>query len=132
MSMQKAAGASSADILVIEDSDDMAFVIKEFLTFEGYAVVTARSLSEAWRILAAHRVRLLIIDVILRDGQGFSILPQIQEQGIPYILISGSPELLQSHPLPPGCLSLPKPFWPSALLEAVKDCIAPPTPERPE
>ncbi|HMU67104.1 MAG TPA: response regulator, partial [Cellvibrionaceae bacterium] len=76
----------SADILLIEDDDDLRHTLQSALVLEGYGVTSAVSLSEA-RALLKHRPSHLppwdvwLLDLNLPDGQGQELLALLPSSG---------------------------------------------------
>jgi len=78
------------DILLVEDHEDTARVLRRMLEAAGYAVGQANSVAGA-RDLATKRVfDLLISDVGLPDGSGLDLMRELRErQGMSGIALSG-------------------------------------------
>lgn len=57
-------------VLFVEDHPDTRTVMSRLLVSEGYGVLTAGTIAEARRILAAETVHVLVCDVELPDGDG--------------------------------------------------------------
>jgi DNA-binding response OmpR family regulator len=72
------AAESRGRILVVEDEAELAGVVARHLEFEGYQVAVARSLAEARAVLRGHSQNLVILDVLLPDGSGFDLAPEIR------------------------------------------------------
>ena len=63
-------------ILLVEDHADTARVFARFLTSEGFVVSVAGTLAAAWRLGQEQRFDLLIADLQLPDGTGWSLLEE--------------------------------------------------------
>lgn len=75
-------------ILIVEDDQPQNDVLANFLRHEGFEVVSAYSLKEARENLNEH-TDLLILDVILPDGNGLEYLKEIREHyGLPVIVLT--------------------------------------------
>ena len=75
-------------ILIVEDDHPQNDVLANFLRHVGVEVVSAYSLKEAREILNEH-TDLLILDVILPDGNGLEYLKEIREHyGLPVIVLT--------------------------------------------
>src|SRR5882757_309726 len=85
MSSAEYLGAHSgthARILVIEDEAHLAAGLKLNLELEGYQVETARTLRETAALLVQESpYDLLILDVMLPDGDGFALCKKLREAG---------------------------------------------------
>lgn len=79
-------------ILAVDDDPKILHVTEIILSKEGYAVVPALSVADAKRALLEHKVDLVLLDVMLSDGDGFSFCKAIKEavetRDIPVILLT--------------------------------------------
>ena len=66
-------------LLVVEDDPEIAYLLSVMLAAEDREVVTAGSGEEAMRVLGAGEVALVVLDLILPDIDGRSLLSQIRE-----------------------------------------------------
>jgi DNA-binding NtrC family response regulator len=106
-----------------KNDPDALSVIALALRDAGYRVSTAQSRSRALAILRRVNVDLIVADSVLNGGNGEAVAAGADTRGIPAILISGDPtriSRLRHGPIP----FLAKPFFPSALLELVKQLVA--------
>ncbi len=72
-------GAMSTDtVLVVDDVPDIVDLVATVLAFHGFAVLTATSLAGAREVLAAHEPDLLVIDVMLPDGDGRALCREVR------------------------------------------------------
>lgn len=77
-------------ILVVEDNNLLNTTIAYNLQAEGYAVMQAKSLAEARRHLAQHP-DLIVLDVNLPDGDGFSFCKEVKEKAdIPVFFLTAN------------------------------------------
>ena len=65
---------AARSILVVDDEIELANALATGLRREGYTVSTAGSLAEAFDAVARRAPRLIILDVLLPDGVGLSLL----------------------------------------------------------
>jgi DNA-binding response OmpR family regulator len=115
-------------ILVIEDEAHIAAGLKLNLELEGYRVDVARSLRETGALLVQGAAYdLILLDVMLPDGDGFSLCKQLREAGdyTPVIMLTA-----RSNPedrvrgLDTGADDyLAKPFELSELLARVRSAL---------
>ena len=78
-------------ILLVEDDDQIASYLGELLRAEGFDTQIAGSKKEAGECLWAKAFDLVILDVSLPDGNGFSICAEIKrEYEIPVIFLTAS------------------------------------------
>lgn len=84
-------------ILLIEDSEDMGLLVRAAL--RPYDVVQAVSIQHAFQLLENEQFQLLLIDVGLPDGDGFSFCESLSRdprfERIPKIILSGQNETSQ-------------------------------------
>lgn len=80
-------------ILLVEDDQQIVTNLSEFLRKEGFIVTSANGQKEAMELLdhSENRFHLVLLDVSLSDGNGFSICARIKErEGIPVIFLTAS------------------------------------------
>ena len=78
-------------ILLVEDDDQIASYLGELLRAEGFDTQIAGSKKEAGECLLAQDFDLVLLDVSLPDGNGFSICAEIKrEYEIPVIFLTAS------------------------------------------
>jgi len=112
-------------ILVVDDDDAIRLVIDEALRGEGYEVRTAASVAEQAAILDHFAPDVLVTDVILPDGNGLDLVPEIlaKRPGLPIIVLSAQNTLATAvRATEQGAFEyLPKPFDLDELCQAVRD-----------
>lgn len=78
-------------ILLVEDDGQIASYLGELLRAEGFDTQTSGSKKEAGECLLAQAFDLVLLDVSLPDGNGFSICAEIKkEYEIPVIFLTAS------------------------------------------
>ncbi|MCI0418665.1 MAG: response regulator [Acidobacteria bacterium] len=79
-------------ILAVDDDPKILHLTEMILTKEAYSVALAGSVEEARKILQERKVDLVLLDVMLSDGDGFSLCKSIKENAetrdIPVILLT--------------------------------------------
>ena len=76
-------------VLLVEDDGSVRAFVREALQVEGFAVITAASLSEAEAVLQHAPVDLVLLDLGLPDGDGAELLQRLrQKSNLPVIVIS--------------------------------------------
>jgi DNA-binding response OmpR family regulator len=80
-------------ILVIEDDSAMSAGLKDNLEIEGYRVICAGSLKEGRKSLADN-VDMILLDVMLPDGNGIKFCRELRSMGIslPVIMLTAKGE----------------------------------------
>lgn len=66
------------DVLVVDDNEDALFATVRVLERNGLAVVSANDGSSAWEVVNDTRPRVVLLDVILPDTDGFEVLRRIR------------------------------------------------------
>jgi len=69
-----------AKILMIEDDDNVLSINQEFFEGKGYEVITAKSLDKARFQLEEHNPDLILLDVMMPDGSGFSFCAELRKK----------------------------------------------------
>lgn len=119
---------SGKRILLVEDDEDVAEVLRIALLGEGYAVDYAGTAAEAWKRLAAHRYALVLSDWRLPDGDGSVIADGGAELGAKTFIMSGFlPEMPADRREGHQCMM--KPVRINQLLALIHDAIGPPNAE---
>lgn len=81
-----------SQVLLIEDDQFLASLLKNRLAKEGFAVVVATGGTESLEILKTLRPALILLDIILPGRSGFEVLEEIradpQIKDTPVIIIS--------------------------------------------
>lgn len=113
----------SIRLMVIEDDQDIANIVKDFLVNESYDVQIVHSGREAVKLFNSFLPHLVIIDIMLPDYDGVELCRQFRSQSaIPIIMISaknGDIDKILSLGLGADDY-LTKPFSPSELVARVK------------
>ena len=78
-----------ADILIVEDNEELGMLLSDFLIAEGYDVYHALSGEEALEILVEEPVKLVILDIMLPGMDGFAVCNKIRENdNVPILIVS--------------------------------------------
>ena len=82
---------SNESILLVDDDLHVLASMADWLRDQGYAVETADSVETGRQALAEHSPQLALVDVRLRDGDGFELLRTCREEhpDVAVILITG-------------------------------------------
>jgi DNA-binding response OmpR family regulator len=81
-------------ILCLEDDKDSCALLAVILGSEDYEVITAETLEEASRLVKSENFDLLIVDVILAEGNGLEFCREVRDGGCltPILVHSGAAE----------------------------------------
>ncbi len=112
-------------ILLVEDDKAIVTSLREYLTGEGFAVETADGQSRATLLLAQRRFDLLLVDMSLRDGDGFGVCAAAGQRHVPVIfLTANSEENTVVAGLDMGAADyISKPFRPRELLSRIRGVL---------
>jgi two-component system, OmpR family, response regulator len=73
--------ATPARLLVVDDEATILGLLSGSLRLAGFEVMTAASGDEAVRAAASDRPDLILLDVLMPDGDGFEALRRIRSGG---------------------------------------------------
>lgn len=77
------------DLLIIEDNEELAQLLCDFLKREDYSVFHALTGEEGLSFLEKNQVQLVLLDIMLPNIDGFGVCKQIRQQkNLPIIIIS--------------------------------------------
>ena len=80
---------SEKNILIVDDDEDLSFIISEMLKDYGYSVTTAASGEEAFDLLSQHTYHLILLDINLPDTTGLELCKELRRVSqIPVIFAS--------------------------------------------
>jgi CheY-like chemotaxis protein len=114
-------------ILIVDDEPFIRQVIEDVLTEEGYEVLVASSGRTMLQVLETQQPNLILLDVMMPDGDGRDALEAMQSQphlrDIPVVIISSgaADHRLKGISVP----TLTKPFDIDQLMSVVVDAVGP-------
>lgn len=82
-------------ILLLEDDESLVEGLEYSLGKNGFLVISARTVAAAWeRLSAGELFDLLLLDVTLPDGNGFTICERVRDMGnrVPIIFLTAAEE----------------------------------------
>ena len=77
-------------ILLVEDDFAIVHSLQEYLNLEGFSSDDASGQKEAEQLLKTKQYQLLLLDVSLKDGDGFAVCNMAQKIQLPVIFLSAS------------------------------------------
>ncbi len=113
-------------ILIVEDDEDLMRNLTKFLASEGYQIVSACGECDAKEALKNDDFDCVLLDLSLKDGNGFSVCSYIKEEmNIPVIFLTASSD--ESCTVAGFNLGaddyISKPFRPRELLARIKNAM---------
>jgi PAS domain S-box-containing protein len=91
-SLEGPLGTPGGRILVVDNSEDVANLIATYLSRRGYEVVKAFTADEAWQYALDFDPRVITLDVMLDEGEGFDLLQKLKADSrtkdIPVVVLS--------------------------------------------
>lgn len=79
----------STPVLLIDDDSKLSELLKTYLGNHGYALTSALSAQEGLRILRARDFELVLLDIMLPDGDGLEVCKQIRTAStIPVVMLT--------------------------------------------
>jgi len=78
---------SSPRVLVVDDTDDIRYLLTEVLSRRGFRVLAADGGAEMDSVLAAHPVDIIILDSMMPGEDGLSICRRVTSAGGPPIIM---------------------------------------------
>jgi len=80
------------NILVVDDEDDIRFLLKKILEKEGYGISEAESAKKALEKLSSEKVDLVLLDVMMPEMDGVELSRKMREDAslkkIPIIMLT--------------------------------------------
>ena len=119
-------------ILVVDDDAVTQRVLQRYLGRAGFQVITAHNGRDALRLAKRGLPQLIILDVVMPDMDGWTVLKTMQESElintIPVIMLSGNAELVtKEESFKSGAQALlVKPINPEQLVMVIRRLLARP------
>jgi len=82
---------SSKQVLIVDDSQELANVIADFLSMYGYQVHTARDGYDALQCMNSQQIQIVVSDIHMPRMDGFTLMGEIKTRypKVPIVLITG-------------------------------------------
>lgn len=75
-------------ILLVEDDPTLIRTLTEFLTAEGFGIVSATGQQNAVAAMEAEKPDLALVDISLAEGNGFSVCARARQLAVPVIFLT--------------------------------------------
>jgi DNA-binding response OmpR family regulator len=83
----------SGSVLLVEDEENLASLVRAYLEQEGYRVIPAVTGAEALRAIEAEPVRIVVLDLNLPDMDGLDVCRQIRARSsVPVVMLTARDE----------------------------------------
>ena len=69
----------SLTIMIVDDDPDITNLLEVYLSEEGYEVVVAHTAQAMWELLDSQTIDLILLDIMLPDGDGFDLTRKLRE-----------------------------------------------------
>lgn len=116
-------------ILIVDDEEDVLFLLKTYLSAKGYNIKTTLSCEHGLETFYAFKPDLVLLDVNVGDADGRIMCRTIKSQAeydhIPVILISANREMLFTFAEFKATSTIEKPFSLPKLLQTVELYLTP-------
>lgn len=82
--------AKKTNILLVEDDPTLGYLLREYLVMNRFAITLATNAKDALKNLENHFYDLAILDVMLKEGDGFELAKSIQNlhPDLPFIFLT--------------------------------------------
>ena len=82
-------------VLIIEDSEEFSKSLLNFFNYDGHSTDLAPNLSSAYDYVAVSKFDIILLDIMLPDGDGRDFLKKIRKQNItiPVIVMTARSEV---------------------------------------
>jgi len=77
-------------ILIVDDEPEICLLLSKLLRKEGYEIETSNSLKDSIEVFEKKEFSIVLLDLHLPDGAGFSIIPKLKKinRDVKIIIIS--------------------------------------------
>jgi DNA-binding response OmpR family regulator len=83
----------SGSVLLVEDEENLASLVRAYLEQEGYRVIPAVTGAEALRAIETEPVRIVVLDLNLPDMDGLDVCRQIRARSsVPVVMLTARDE----------------------------------------
>src|ERR1044071_8823858 len=113
-----------AKVLLVDDEPDFVAAASEMVQLHGHTVQTAERLADARKLLASNTPDVLLLDLMLPDGNGLELLEELRGSAVKRVVfITGHPGIksLIKNLSGPSVSYLTKPIDSRDLMSALSD-----------
>jgi DNA-binding NarL/FixJ family response regulator len=127
--MKEASAGDQKTLLLIDDDPNLILLVKDYLEFRGYAVMTAENGREALEVLTTETPDMIICDVMMPEMDGYAFVEHVRSnqetEWIPVLFLSAKG---QSQDRVKGLntgadVYMVKPFEPEELVAQVESSL---------
>lgn len=127
--MKETSAGNHRRLLLIDDDPNLILLVKDYLEFRGYEVITAENGREALEVLTQETPDMIICDVMMPEMDGYSLVRHVREDSrtswIPVLFLSAKG---QSQDRVKGLntgadVYMVKPFEPEELVAQVESSL---------
>jgi two-component system OmpR family response regulator len=88
--LEEPTGTAGATVLVVEDEPSLADILRITLEFHGFRVLRAGTGARAVELARKHRPDLLLLDVMLPDGNGWQVCRTVraEREDVPVVFLT--------------------------------------------
>jgi DNA-binding response OmpR family regulator len=79
--MNASGESNGLSILVVEDDENLRLALVDNLTDEGWMVEAVAGAAAALRVAAGRTFHVVVLDIMLPDGDGYTVCRKLREQG---------------------------------------------------
>lgn len=87
---------SKGRILIVEDDENLRIALEDNLDDEGYTVTAVATVRDARKELRRRETDLVILDIMLPDGDGYGLCKEIRAEGYPVRVLMLTARTLES------------------------------------
>ncbi|MFB5760438.1 response regulator transcription factor [Paenibacillus medicaginis] len=81
--------SEATTILVVDDDQSISELLRDFLEFEHFYVITACDAAQAWDAFERHSIQCIILDIMMPGQNGFELCRRIRaESSVPILFLS--------------------------------------------
>src|SRR3954453_16667215 len=83
----------AAAVLLVEDEENLASLVRAYLEQEGYTVIWAATGADALQLLETEQVRLVFLDLTLPDIDGLEVCREVRKRSsVPVVMLTARDE----------------------------------------